>query len=98
MKADVIKALGHPTRLAIIESLSDGEMCVCDIAEATGAEQSNVSRHLAMMQRANVLTSRKEGLMVYYRLCLPCILPFLRCVENILRVQLLEDTSVLSRP
>ena len=98
MKADVIKALGHPTRLAIIESLRDGEKCVCDIAEAADAERSNVSRHLAMMQKSSIVTSRKEGLMVYYRLCMPCIHPFLRCVENILRVRLLENTSVLSRP
>ena len=97
MKADVLKAVGHPIRLAIVEALRDGERCVCDIAEEVGAERSNVSRHLSVMVRAGVLTSRKDGLRVFYCLRTPCVLDFFSCVEGVLREQLVEDAAFLGR-
>ena len=97
LKADVLKAVAHPIRLAIVETLREGERCVCDITEAVSAERSNVSRHLSVMVRAGVLTSRKEGLKVFYRLRAPCILNFFACVEGVLREQLKEDTATLRR-
>ena len=97
MKADIIKAVAHPVRLAVLDCLGRGEKCVCDITEAVGAQRSNVSRHLAVMVKAGVLTSRKEGLKVFYRLRTPCILGFLSCVEAALREQLKENQVVLSR-
>jgi len=95
MKADVFAALGHPIRLAAAEYLSQGERCVCDIAEQVGAERSNVSRHLAVMVKAGVLESRKEGLRVIYRLKTPCLTNFLPCVTEVLREQLSENTKTL---
>ncbi|NOZ77083.1 MAG: winged helix-turn-helix transcriptional regulator, partial [Euryarchaeota archaeon] len=61
MKADLIKALAHPTRLKIIEFLKGGERCVCEITPFLGLEQSNVSQHLAVMRERGILSSRKEG-------------------------------------
>ena len=95
MKAEVFKALSHPIRLAIVEALAQGEACVCKLAEAVGAERSNVSRHLALMAKAGVLTSRKEGLMVYYSLTTKCVLNFFNCVDNLLRQQLTEESQLL---
>ncbi len=97
MKADLVKAAAHPIRLAIIDCLRGGERCVCEITKEVGAERSNVSRHLAVMTRAGLLDSRKEGLMVFYRLRTPCILDFLSCVERCLRDQLKEDAAILRR-
>ena len=97
MKAAVMKAVAHPIRLAIVDILRGGEKCVCKITEAVGAERSNVSRHLAVMVKAGILASRKEGLMVYYNLRTPCVLDFFTCVEGVLREQLLEDQAVLSK-
>jgi DNA-binding transcriptional ArsR family regulator len=97
MKAEVIKAVAHPIRLAIIDRLREGEVCVCHLAEQVGAERSNVSRHLALMVKAGVLTSRKEGLMVFYRLRTPCIVDFFACVERALRQNLREDAAALTR-
>jgi ArsR family transcriptional regulator len=97
MKAGVFKALGHPLRLAIVEALRDAPACVCDIADAVGAERSNVSRHLAMMQRAGIITSRKDGLMVYYELRTPCVLDVFTCVEDVLRGQLADAGGLLRR-
>ena len=87
MRAEVIKAIAHPIRLAILDCLRDGEVCVCDIADRVEAERSNVSRHLALMVNAGVLSCRRQGLMVYYKLCCPCILKFLGCIETVLRRQ-----------
>jgi len=97
MKAEVLHALAHPIRLAIADTLRDGERCVCEVAQAVGAERSNVSRHLGVMVNSGLLTSRKEGLMVYYALRCPCILEFFSCVETVLRDRLTEDRAVLRR-
>lgn len=60
------KLLGEPMRLRIIKKLRDGEQCVQDLVEATGAGQANVSKHLRMLSDEGVINRRKEGLYVYY--------------------------------
>ncbi len=67
LKANVLKTLGQPTRLKILELLRNGERCVCEIFPAIKEEQSNVSRHLALMKSVGILASRKQGQMVHYR-------------------------------
>jgi len=94
-KADVFNALAHPLRLAIVEFLRNGERCVCEIVDYAGAEQSNTSRHLALMVRGGVLTKRKKGLNVYYRVRCACVLDFLDCVDGVLRAQLQETEQML---
>lgn len=96
LQARVFQALGHPLRLAIVEVLRDGEVCVCDIAERVGAERSNVSRHLAVMLQAGVLASRKEGLQVFYSLRTPCILDFLGCATRVVSRQVEDHSRALS--
>lgn len=84
-QAEIAKAIAHPYRIAIIDFLRDGEQCVCDIAEHIGAERSNASRHLSVMQSAGVVGSRKDGLKVMYRLNTPCILDFFSCTTQCLK-------------
>jgi ArsR family transcriptional regulator len=95
-QAEIVKAIAHPARIAIVDFLKDGEECVCDIAEYVGSERSNVSRHLSVMVNAGVLEFHKEGLKVIYRLKTPCILDFLSCVTSCLKEQLKEDNRLLS--
>ena len=95
MKAEVLQAMGHPIRLAIVELLRDGEMCVCDIAEQVGAERSNVSRHLSVLLKAGVLGVRKDGLRMIYALQTPCVLNFLSCVNDVLRQRLEQSSAAL---
>ena len=97
MKAEVIQAIAHPIRLAIVDYLADGEQCVCDIAEHVGAQRSNVSRHLAVMLRAGVLDCRKDGLRVLYSLRTPCISGFLTCVTSVLREQVRSQNELLMK-
>jgi len=96
LKAEVLQGLAHPIRLAVADLLSGGEVCVCDIATAVGAERSNVSRHLAVMMRSGIVRTRKEGLKVYYRLRTPCILEFMSCATRTLETDLEERTRALA--
>lgn len=95
LKAEIIQSAAHPIRLAVIEFLSNGEQCVCDIVEHVGAQRSNVSRHLSVMVKASVLESRKEGLKVIYSLRTPCILKFLSCVEQVLKERIARESALL---
>jgi DNA-binding transcriptional ArsR family regulator len=84
-RARIIKALGHPTRLFMVEELAKGERCVCELTKMVGADISTVSKHLALLKEAGILRDEKRGLMVYYSLRVPCILNFLGCVEAVLK-------------
>ena len=94
-QAEIVKAIAHPLRIAIVDFLKDGEWCVCDIAEHIGSEQSNVSRHLSVMVSAGVLEHRKEGLRVIYKLKCPCILDFFSCITPVLKQQVKDNTALL---
>ena len=74
LRAEILKALGQPTRLKIVDFLRDGERCVCEIFPAIGEEQSNTSRHLNMMVSSGILFRRKEGVKIFYALKHPEIL------------------------
>jgi ArsR family transcriptional regulator len=94
-KAEILKSMAHPLRLAVVDFLKDGPQCVCDIAEHVGSERSNVSRHLSVMTNAGVLDHRKEGLKVIYRLKTPCVVDFLDCVNRCLLQQARENAELL---
>ena len=85
LRAEILKALGQPTRLKIIDFLRDGERCVCEIFPAIGEEQSNTSRHLNMMLAAGVLSRRKDGLKIYYAIKHPEIVEVMYIVTGIVR-------------
>lgn len=84
LRAGVIKALAHPSRIAIAEALIEGEQCVRDLTRLVGADISTVSKHLTLMRDAGLLETEKRGLNVYYRLACPCLMDFFRCVDLLL--------------
>lgn len=84
-KANVLKALGHPTRLWMAEQLGGGEKCVCELAENIDADFSTISKHLAILKQAGVVIDEKRGKQVFYRLKVPCILNFMPCIEAVLQ-------------
>ena len=69
MVADRFKMLAEPMRLRILHTLWDGEMTVGEIIAETRGLQANVSKHLGILLQAGLLSRRKEGLNVYYRIC-----------------------------
>ena len=82
-RARIIKALAHPTRLFMVEELSKGERCVCELRDMVGADISTVSKHLALLKAAGILSDDKRGLQVFYRLKTPCVLNIFDCVEKV---------------
>ena len=73
----MFRAFSDRTRLRILNLLRPGELCVCDLVRVIGAPQPTVSRHLAYLRKAGLVTARREGLWMYYRLA-PAAGPFHR--------------------
>lgn len=82
-KARLMKALAHPTRLFLVDELAKGERCVSDLQALVGADISTVSKHLALLKAAGVITDDKRGLQVFYRLQTPCVLNVFACVREV---------------
>ena len=95
MRARIVKAMAHPTRLFIVDTLSRGQKCVCELTELVGADVSTVSKHLAILKNAGIVEDEKRGLQVFYRLRLPCVLNFFRCVESVLKSNAKRQAELL---
>lgn len=95
-RAAIAKALAHPTRLIILEALDGQEMCVCDLTDLVGADQSTVSKHLAVLKQAGLVEDRKEGVMAFYRVKVCCLQSFWECIETVLTENLKAHKAMLS--
>lgn len=82
-RSEIMKALAHPTRLFIVDFLSDNEKCVCEIVEQVNVDISTISKHLLVMKNAGLIECEKRGLNVFYKLSCPCISNLFTCLENI---------------
>lgn len=80
--ADVLRAVAHPLRLQVVELLGAGEMCVGQISESLDEKQAITSQQLNIMKDKGILTSRREGTKVFYRLENKNITQVLNCVYN----------------
>ncbi|ABB13734.1 ArsR/SmtB family transcription factor [Carboxydothermus hydrogenoformans] len=87
--AEIFKALAHPTRLKVIYYLKDRERCVCEFIEEFSLEQSNISQHLAVLKRAGIVSSRRVGLNVHYRLTNPKFVELVDLLKDIV----IEETK-----
>ena len=82
-RAEVIKALAHPSRILIAEALGEKEMSVRELTALVGADISTVSKHLTIMRNVGLLECEKRGLNRFYRLACPCLSEFFDCVDQI---------------
>jgi len=80
--ADVLRAVAHPIRLQVIELLDAGELCVGAISKALGEKQAITSQQLNIMKDKGILTNRREGTKVFYRLENRNVTQVLNCVYN----------------
>jgi len=94
-RARILKALAHPARLLMVEELAEGERCVCDLAGMVGSDMSTVSKHLAVLKEAGLVTDEKRGTQVFYTLQTRCALNFLSCVESVLEANAKRQAEVL---
>jgi DNA-binding transcriptional ArsR family regulator len=97
LKADILKAMAQPTRLKILELLREGERCICEIVPAINSEQSNVSRHISVMQKSNLVTTRKDGVRVMVKVRDQKIFDVLDRISQILREQIKEQERLFSK-
>ena len=95
-RAQVVKAMGHPTRLFIVDELSKRERCVCELRDMIGADISTVSKHLSVLKQAGIVEDEKRGLQVWYSLRVPCILRFFGCVEDVLKANVKRARQVVA--
>jgi len=80
--ADVIKCLGHPLRLRLLEALERGERTVTELQGYSGATQAAVSQQLATMRARRVVDCRRDGAHVYYRIIEPKVKAVLACIRS----------------
>lgn len=95
LKAEILKALAQPTRLKILELLRDGERCICEIVPAINGEQSNISRHISLMQKSRLVTTRKDGVKVMVKVSNPRVFEILDSISIILRNQMSEQSRLI---
>jgi DNA-binding transcriptional ArsR family regulator len=95
-RAEILKAMAHPSRLFILDELSRGERCVGDLTAMIGVDTSTVSKHLSILKNAGIVDTDKRGVQVYYRLNAPCVLNFFDCVETVLRDNLTTQLKRLA--
>ena len=90
----VMKALSDPNRVKMIKLLQRKVLCVCEIQEALGLAQSTVSKHLKVLEEAELIACSKDGLWVNYRLSVGANNPYAACLIGNLRHWLDEDADV----
>ena len=79
----------------MLDALSEGELCVCELTKLVGADQSTVSKHLAVLKNAGIVDDRKEGVMAYYSLKVRCLQGFWNCIESVLRENLKSQRAAI---
>ncbi len=98
MKVNVFKALGHETRLKIVEILAtEGPKCVCELVERLPYDQSTISRHLGLMKASGILSSSKDGLNVTYEIKMPCVYQFIRCLDAVFEGKCAESCQTMPK-
>ena len=96
-QAKIFKALGHPSRLLMVDALRDGEKCVCDLQALVGDDMSTVSKHLSVLRAAGIVSTDKRGTNIYYQLSLCCLETFLACTGEIVEKRVLSQMDMLNR-
>ncbi len=86
-QVQIIKAMGHPTRLFMIEQLSQKECSVCELRDMIGDDLSTISKHLTVLKNAGLLSYDKRGSKVFYKVAISCVSRILDCTYNVLKVQ-----------
>jgi len=96
IRARIIRAMAHPTRLYIVDMLANDKMCVRDLTEKIGDDISTVSKHLAVLKNAGIVRTEKNGTQVFYILKTPCVLNFFKCVETVVSTNAKENLNLIT--
>ncbi len=96
LKAEFFKTLGHPARIRVLELLGQREFAVSELLPEVGLEATNLSQHLAVLRRAGLVVTRKEGSTVYYSLTSPRVAELLAVARGILTEVLSGQMGLLA--
>lgn len=96
IKADLFRALAHPARIRVLEVLVEGERSVGEMQPLVGIESSHLSQQLAILRRAGVVATRKEGSAVFYALRDPELAELLAVAKRVLINSLSETQELLA--
>lgn len=94
-KANIFQALAHPTRIAVVEALRDGEVSAGALLNTVQVEQANLSQHLAVLRAKQVVVSRKDGNQVHYTLRDPVLVQVLDLLKQYFNSHLAENIALL---
>lgn len=83
-KAEVFKALAHPTRLFIIHAVNTEKRSVKELTELVGIDISTMSKHLDILKKHKIIEGEKDKNFIYYRLAIPCVLDFMSCAVKVI--------------
>ncbi len=83
-KAEILKAMASPVRLIVVDALRRRDLCVRDLNRLVGVRQPTLSRHLAQLKKAGIVTERRAGPRVLYHLESPCILKASECAGRVI--------------
>jgi ArsR family transcriptional regulator len=95
-KAEFFKTLGHPARIRVLELLSQREHAVGELLPEVGVEATSLSQQLAVLRRAGLVTSRKDGSSVHYSLTTPRVADLLTVARGILTEVLAGQVELLA--
>jgi DNA-binding transcriptional ArsR family regulator len=84
MQAEICKTLTNPKRIEILNTLKTEEKTVTELVEALGASKANVSQHLAVMRHKGILSTRREGVNIYYRVSNPKVIDACTLMKEVL--------------
>jgi ArsR family transcriptional regulator len=96
VKADLFKALAHPARVRALELLAEGEHSVTELQAEIGIESSHLSQQLAVLRRAGLVTTRREGSTVHYAVKSPLVVDLLAAAKAVLLASLRETQDLLA--
>ena len=91
----VTKALADESRVRILKLLEDGGLCVCQIMAVIGLSQSTISKHLAILKTAGLVEDRKDGIWVYYHICMDRISDFNQPLLKLINGWMNEDKKIV---
>jgi ArsR family transcriptional regulator len=95
--AEICKTLGNAKRIEILTALKNRELTVSELADILGISPANVSQHLAVMRQKGILTTRREGMNIYYRISNPKVSQACELMREVLLEQLEEGQKMARR-
>ncbi len=94
LHSELCKALSHPKRLEILNLLRDGEKSAGELVSLTGSSKANLSQHLAVLRQRRIVSTRREGVNIFYRMANPKMIKACDIIREVLFEQLVEDNQI----